>query len=193
MPAGNTLFLPHQESKQLELHLPPSVNNSHERRKQDWVTSRVALQKLFSDEGKTVTPEQLTRSGYQTIPSILDFKYSLSHNEAGALVWLIPKSAKLAIGVDIESETRTVNAKIEARIRTQQDDKKLSLISLWSLKEAVYKSVPLSMQTGLKFSEIYCQDGDFFIPILSIKGHWQQEIKNGKVFSYAWSAISEAR
>ena len=151
------------------------------------------MQKLLSVQGQTVTPELLSRSGHQTIPAILDFKYSLSHNEAGALVWLIPKSAKLAIGVDLESENRKVNPKLEARIRTEQDDKKLSVMGLWSLKEAIYKSVPLSMQAGLSFSQIYSQAGDFFIPVLSIKGHWLQKIENGHIFSFAWSASSEAR
>ena len=197
LPAGQTLFLPHSQAQQFvsefQVFLPLEIQNSHVRRKQDWVTSRVALQKLFLSMGQAVTAEQLAKSGHQTIPAVIDFKFSLSHSETGALVWLVPKSEKLAIGVDIESMDRKMNPNLENRIRNQQDDKSLSLIGLWSLKEAIYKSLPKTMQPGLAFSQIYSQAGDFFIPLLSVKGHWLQKIEDGNIYSFAWFAISEAR
>ena len=193
LPAGQALFLAHSETSKIDLSLknilPPKIATAHPSRQRDWLTSRQALKNLFEMQGENISVEQLAHGLQQSLTAFPEFKYSLSHSEAGALVWLVPKNAKLNVGVDLESENREIQEGLDQRIRTEQDDKKLKTLELWSLKEAIYKSLLPSQQMGLAFSEIYVLENEFFIPLLSVKGSLQQTIENGNILSFAWFSI----
>ena len=88
------------------------------------------------------------------------FSVSLAHTEDAACVVI----AKFAVGIDIESESRSVD-KLASRLYTDfentwSSENNIPRIHVWCAKESVLKALGTGIQGGLKKIELHPRDRD---------------------------------
>jgi hypothetical protein len=168
------------------LAVPSKASKSlHPHRQRDLATSRTLLKKAFQACKVTLPDGDLQFANYQSLILAPEWKFSISHSDSGALVWMLPVESGLLIGADYEVLSREISAELKSRFRSETD-LEMNATKLWSLKEAIYKSIPLDRQPGLRFSHIEVSAQSFTVPPLSLSGFWKQECLDGNIQSFAW-------
>ena len=132
------------------------------------LAARIALQNGLEKKGQQrIALADLQLVHYQELPQYPQYRISLSHTEgvAGAL---IGKSSKFcSLGIDIELLDREITKGATKFFINEWDNQNLSVISLWTIKEAAFKAISsLSMRMGsgddqLTLKKIWINKGYF--------------------------------
>jgi 4'-phosphopantetheinyl transferase EntD len=165
--------------------LPVELQNAHANRRGEWLTSRAALQIAFAKAGVTLEPLHVRFSGYQQIVGLEDWRFSISHTDDWAFVWLMHRDGATGIGADLENEKRKVSASAANRI-VNPADIKVKPLALWGIKEAAFKSLPIDAQESIQIPDIVVEESSFHIRKAGLSGNWHQEEVDHFIRSYAW-------
>ena len=120
---------------------PPYVNFKSEKRKQEWLASRVLLSRVYPQQPLKIEYEESGRPYLN--PAVAEF--SISHTKGMACIAL----SREAIGVDIEQISERAFHLRDHFLQEDEfdfesvDDPALVAVFLWSAKESVYKLVNL--------------------------------------------------
>jgi phosphopantetheinyl transferase (holo-ACP synthase) len=131
-----------------------------------FTNSRNALKNLLIQKNEVVNDlkSDLTLLNFRELPTYPLYYVSLSHTkELGAAVIALKKTVK-GIGIDIEWESRNIKPGALKFFVNPADSHELSLIELWTAKEAAFKALsPIGTYPGvLVLSKIIIQGNRFF-------------------------------
>jgi 4'-phosphopantetheinyl transferase EntD len=175
-----------QEREILLADSPISIQTSCVQRQNEWILSRWALRELFLHQGLDFTWKTLGVLNLRNLDhSHQLWDLSLSHSEQWGGAWIRRRCRTQNIGYDLELRSKSLSALLEARIR-RDDDAGVPAIELWSLKEAVFKSLDPALQVLISAKDIQIRE-DFQFEILkfSQRGCWEQRLDNMTVQSFA--------
>jgi phosphopantetheinyl transferase (holo-ACP synthase) len=131
-----------------------------------FINSRTALKHLLIQENLEVShlETDLKLTNFRELHNYPLFFTSLSHTkELGAAV-LVKKSEAMGIGIDIEWADREIKPGAEKFFVNEKDKNDLSLIELWTAKEAAFKALsPIGTYPGtLVLSKIIVDGTSFY-------------------------------
>lgn len=113
-----------------------------------------------------------------------ELSVSVSHG-AGMAILAVCRTPGTAIGIDIESTGRTAQLeRVRARFVDPEDEPTLSLLRLWTAKEAVYKA---SRQPGLPLTAIAVTSTASSAPDTA-----SAATPDGRTFALAWHLLPSA-
>jgi 4'-phosphopantetheinyl transferase EntD len=164
--------------------LPEGV---HPVRRQSFRLSREALRLALADAGKHVPIPELRLRGFGGIELFPELKVSLSHTRTGGAALVAKAIDYLAVGIDLEEETRTVSEDVIQRIRHRQDQS-LRNLELWCLKEASYKCLSNSGLAAdpIPFSGLIIGPGTWAYPPAGVQGTWELKAEQGFLLALAF-------
>lgn len=166
--------------------LTEKLRNAHHKRVREWISARLALQEAFRHFGVAIDPMSIPMKGHHALEGLPDWRFTISHDDTCSTVWLAKASGAANMGVDVEEATREVKDSVRERIESPKDAP-LSSVELWSLKEAIFKSLPEAEQSGLPFRCIgVLPGGRFSIEGTACEGQWIQKRAETSIVSYAW-------
>lgn len=152
----------------------------HPRRLAEWVLARVALQVACEKLGVPLNP-QSEFDGYHRVKDFPQIRFSLSHTADAAGAWV--RMDTLAVpGLDIEKSDRVVKEGIAEKL-SHPDDEELPVMSLWTIKEAAYKCLPVVLQDKIWLSRIAVKSGTFTAG--EHVGTWTLEERDGILVAQA--------
>lgn len=118
--------------------------------------------------------EKLQLKNYGELLHYPDVVISLSHSAIAGASALALKKEYVSIGIDIEPLERIVKASILGRVTTEKDVK-LAPLSIWCLKEAIYKCVSNSglYEGVLEFKDMEILDQRWNHSPSGLNGEWK--------------------
>lgn len=160
---------------------------AHPSRKTGFLLARQALQNCLREQGVELEVKDLNLINYSQIKAYPSYTFSLSHTENWGAAIVGNKNDYRSLGIDIESNERTVSMQILERIR-HPEDKKLRNIELWCLKEAAFKAL---MNSGLwdapvEFSSLRIGQHTWSHSPSKLEGEWELDKTNGLVVGRAF-------
>ena len=173
------------ELKNFESHLPESLKQAHPRAQKNWYLSRKLLLHAFESLEQKIDWQDLVFEGFQKIKAKPRFRFSLSHTEGAALVWLVEESQNLQIGVDVENSKREIGSPLLRKINNGED-MDLPALQLWGIKEASYKAIPQNQQQGITLNRLVIKKNQFFVGGTEQMGEWLQIVCENRICSLAW-------
>jgi len=179
-----------QDSEWKQLVKNSLGTNAHPRRIHSYCLSREALRLCFEARGIRVAIGDLILEGFGAVKNHDLLTISLSHTpEFGAAVIAEIKDV-VSVGIDIEPMERSVKATILERI-SHPEDIKLNALSIWSLKEAIFKAVMNSgkLKQTVEFSELKIDHETWVHEPSQVRGQWKLEEQQGLVVALAWIKI----
>lgn len=170
------------------MHLPERIRAANPKRIREWIGARLALQEAFRHFGVSADPMITPMEGHHALRGLPEWRFTLSHDGSASVAWLAKASETVGMGIDIEEATRSVTPAVRNRIISPKDVT-LESVELWSLKEAIFKSLPEAEQSGLPFRYIgVLPQGGFSVENSSCRGSWLQKRSGSSIVSYAWRA-----
>ena len=142
----------------------------HENRKREWALGREALRLSFAKVGIDfpIAPHELI--GYQSLLRFPEWIFSLSHSKEWGGALLLPKNNLVGVGLDLELNSRQITADISNRMSHEQDE--CEGLTLWSAKEAAYKTLPPEVQEKIWLNQICIKKTHFKVESFAIEGEW---------------------
>jgi 4'-phosphopantetheinyl transferase EntD len=158
----------------------------HAERKKGYIFAREALRLLFQQEGKVLTIADLREMNFHSVPSHLNYTFSLAHTKGAGAAVLANRSDYMAVGIDLEIMNREVKETIIQRVAHPMDVP-LRNIETWCLKEAIFKCLMNSgrFDRPFDFSEIQIATGSWRHSPSALKGEWQLHFMNEMVVALA--------
>ncbi|HVK59930.1 MAG TPA: hypothetical protein VM432_00210 [Bdellovibrionales bacterium] len=169
-----------------EWPLPDELKSANPKRQTEWRLGRLALQKAFAQLRIDVSPEEMIFDGHQALLLVPGFRFSISHTDDAALVWLADEDECKGVGVDLEPRDRAISDAVYKKLLHTLDRSTLSPIQLWSAKEACFKSVSLENQAELVIAKIFVEGERFQTDDLVSGGQWRQFEDSQYLYSFAW-------
>ncbi|MES2856844.1 MAG: 4'-phosphopantetheinyl transferase superfamily protein [Bdellovibrionota bacterium] len=170
--------------------LPDELKSAHVKRKTEFALGRLALQKAFETQRIDLAPDELIFNGFQELLLVPGYRFSISHTDTCALVWLADSDECKGIGVDIEPSDRVLSEAVYKKLVHTQDASTLSPIQLWCAKEAAFKAVATEHQPDLVVAKIYLEENRFITEASATApvstGKWIQYVNDGYIHSFAW-------
>lgn len=159
----------------------------HPDRKTGFILARIALLECLKQYSTTIQPHDLDLISFSEIKGLPHFTISLSHTkDVGAA--LVSEHAKIRTsGIDIEHEKRIVKEYI-MKLISHPGDVRLRNIELWSLKEAVFKTLMNTkiFTKNIEFKSIEIKDHTWTHSPSGLEGKWEQDLVNEVVVSRAF-------
>lgn len=160
----------------------------HPGREETYLLAREALRLAFCAEGINLGLKKIILKTYGEMQDYPDYTLSLAHTHKCGVAALAKRSEFLAVGVDVEDESRPIKDTLIQKI-THPRDTALRNIEIWILKEAVFKC--LSNSGKLTEQPLYTEieilkDGWSHSPS-GLTGDW--EIRELKPFLVALSTV----
>jgi 4'-phosphopantetheinyl transferase EntD len=165
---------------------PPELESAHTKRKTEWALGRLALQQAFSKQRIDLEPEELVFDGHQQLLLVPGFRFSISHTDDRAVVWLADSDDCKGLGVDIEAVDRKLSDGVYKKLLHPDDTAQLSPLQLWSAKEACFKAVATEQQKDLVVAKIALQENRFHTDPPHSSGQWRQFNDEHATYSLGW-------
>jgi 4'-phosphopantetheinyl transferase EntD len=151
--------------------------DAHPNRQMEWALGRVAWEVSMRQHGRPTSHVEWV--GHQQIAHS-PVRFSISHTAGWAGAWITTFDG---VGLDIELRSRMVSPEIERRIHHARD-MALTPLELWTVKEAVYKSLPRELQEKIWLNSIAVTDGEF--EAQGMRGAWQLHPHEELTVAKAW-------
>ena len=193
-PTGSFKYLKLEQMRHqreaLLMEAPEALRMSCQQRQNEWMVSRWVLLNLLSDQGLNLPWSSLGEVGLRHLTiGYQNWDVSISHSEDLGGAWLCERQASQQIGYDLETKFRSLSPLLESKIR-RDDDLRLSAIHLWSLKEAIFKSLPHLLQIKVSPIDIWIQGEDHFqISTFDCVGKWFQITDELAIQSFATTPL----
>lgn len=163
--------------------------NVHPKRALGFCLAREALRECFLHFNIRLSIHELAVKKFHQLEHHPSLTISLAHSGNWGAAVVAKKSSVASIGIDIESTDRSVKPAIIERISHPQD-LVLPSLSMWVLKEAIFKS---TMNTGkfelpVEFSSLKIQDSTWSHES-GLKGKWKLEEQSGLLIALAWIPV----
>lgn len=162
----------------------------HPKRELGFCLAREALRECLKSINKPLSIPEIVLKGYGELENLPGIKLSLSHSADFGAAALTTDSHIISLGIDVEPLSRVVKPMILERISHPQD-LDLSALSLWTLKEAIFKSLmnTQKFEKPLEFSSIQIGDQMWNQSESGLKGEWKLEQMEGQLVALAWIKI----
>ncbi len=175
-----------EDSDWKQLVLQSLGETVHPKRANGFCLAREALRECFSHLGIQLSVGELVLEGYSKVTGHDSLTISLAHTPDWGAALVAEASKFQSVGIDIEPMSRVVKPLVLARI-TNPKDLSLSPLSIWTLKEAVFKAV---MNTGLfekpvEFSSLQISENTWSHES-GLTGFWELGNENGMLMAKAW-------
>lgn len=158
----------------IESQLPPEA---HPERAQSFLLSRLALKMALESVLKhEISIKDIRLDHHHFLNSFPGLHASLSHTKDAAVAWVRNHKGH---GIDLERLDRPIKESIWERIHHPQDDKGLTRLELWCLKEAAFKALYNAghIHGPIPFAEIvFRKDGIW--QWKSVTGHYQTSLQD---------------
>lgn len=173
------------ELREAWLHLAQSrLSGFHLNRQKEWALARVCLALCFKEHGIELKPNTAIFKNFHELAHLPHWRFSLSHTKDYAAAWLEPAASLRGMGLDIELTSRKVPEHVKSKIHHEADIS-VSLLELWSIKEAAYKALPELAQTDIWLNHFRIGSGDYELINSPFSGSWQQEKRGNILISKA--------
>jgi 4'-phosphopantetheinyl transferase EntD len=173
---GQTLKTTPEMVHWVETMLPADV---HPERAQSFLLSRLALQEALQTLlARKIAPTELGLVHHHALHSFPDCFATLSHTKDAAVAWVRKQRGH---GIDLERLDRPLKESIWERIHHPDDDKNLTRLELWCLKEAAFKALfnGQHIHGPVAFKDIqFKKDGHW--QWRSVSGHYLTSIEDGQ-------------
>ena len=124
------------------------LSNFHINRQKEWALARVCLSLCFAEHDIDLKPSSAIFKNFHELAHLPHWRFSLSHTKDYAAAWLEPAASMRGMGLDIELTTRKVPEHVKSKI-LNEGDISVSLLEMWSIKDAAYKALPELAQTDI--------------------------------------------
>lgn len=162
----------------------------HPKRALGFCLAREALRECLKELNIQLGVKDLVLKGFGQVEGMDSLQVSLSHSsEFGAAV-VADASKIVSVGIDLEPLSRVVKPLILARVSHPQD-LDLSPLSIWALKEAIFKCLMNThkFEHPIEFSSIRIGDQTWLQEMSGITGEWKLEQEQGQLVALAWIRI----
>jgi phosphopantetheinyl transferase (holo-ACP synthase) len=149
---------------------------AHPNRLKEWSLARIALKEELARQKISIDVKKTEIEHYQKFKGHPEWMFSLSHTRTYAGAWVLPTKLCLGLGLDLELKDRKISPEIQKRM-LNSGDAHLDPLTLWSVKEAVYKSLPQEAQERIWLNSIRVRSENFSVDDFPHSGEW-------KVFSH---------
>lgn len=185
----NTL-IPSDDSSWKQLVTDSLGADVHPKRALGFCLAREALRECLKTLNQPLSIPELVLKGYGELQGFPGLKLSLSHSADWGAAAITTDSRIVSLGIDMEPLERVVKPMILGRI-AHPHDLDLSPLSIWALKEAIFKSLmnTLKFENPLEFSSIQIGDGVWTQSESQISGEWKLEQIEGQLVALAWIKI----
>lgn len=160
------------------------LNDFHLNRQKEWALARVCLSLCFREHGIDLKPHDAIFKNFHEVAHLPHWRFSLSHTKDYAAAWLEPAVSLRGMGLDIELIDRKVPEHVKSKI-LHEADISVSILELWSIKEAAYKALPELAQSGIWLNHFRIGSHEFELIDSPFKGSWQQEKRGNILISRA--------
>ena len=183
-------LIPSQDSEWKQLVTSVLGEGVHTGRVRGFCLSREALRQCFEEKKIPLEISDLVLENFRAVKSQNLLTISLSHTSEWGAAVIANVNEFISVGIDIEPLSREVKPKIVERI-SHPEDSKLPALSLWTLKEAAFKTV---MNTGkfehpFEFSSLKISQGKWVHESSHTQGEWKLEEQHGMLLALAWIKI----
>ncbi len=160
------------------------LSDFHLNRQKEWALARVCLSLCFAEQGIELKPNAAIFKNFHELAHLPHWRFSLSHTKNWAAAWLEPAASLRGMGLDIELLDRKVPEHVKSKILNDADIS-VSLLELWSIKEAAYKALPELAQTDIWLNHFRIDRHDYELIDSPFKGSWHQEKRGNILISTA--------
>ena len=163
----------------------------HPKRVLGFCLAREALRECLETHNIHLGVKDLVLKGFGQVAGVNSLQISLSHSsEFGAAV-VAEASKIISVGIDLEPLSRVVKPMILARVSHPQD-LDLSALSIWALKEAIFKCLMNThkFEHPLEFSSIRIGDQSWSQEESGLSGEWKLEQVQGQLVALAWIRVT---
>lgn len=161
----------------------------HPKRAQGFCLAREALRESLTVLDIHLGVKDLVLEGFGEVKGVNGVKVSLSHSSEWGAAVVTNSREIISVGIDIEPLSRVVKPMILERV-SHLEDIKLPPLSIWALKEAIFKCLMNThkFDQPLEFSSIQIKDQGW-IQESGLTGEWKLEEQQGQLVALAWIKI----
>ncbi len=145
---------------------------AHPNRLQEWSLARIALKEELNRQKISIDVKNTKIENYQRFIGHPELMFSLSHTRTYAGAWVLPSKLCLGLGLDLELKDRKISEDIQKRL-FNTEDAEMDPLTLWSVKEAVYKSLPPNAQEKIWLNFIRIKKDKFSVENFPHSGEWR--------------------
>jgi phosphopantetheinyl transferase (holo-ACP synthase) len=161
----------------------------HPKRALGFCLAREALRECLGALNIHLGVKDLVLKGFGQVTGVDAVQLSLSHSSDFGAAVVADASKIISVGIDLEPLSRVVKPLILARVSHPQD-LDLSPLSIWALKEAIFKCLMNThkFEQPLEFSSIRIGDQSWSQES-GLAGDWKLVQEQGQLVALAWIKI----
>ena len=161
----------------------------HPKRALGFCMAREALRECLATLNIHLGVKDLVLKGFGQVTGVDSVQLSLSHSSDFGAAVVADASKIVSVGIDLEPLSRVVKPLILARVSHPQD-LDLSPLSIWALKEAIFKCLMNThkFEHPLEFSSIRIGD-QTWSQESGLAGDWKLVQEQGQLVALAWIKI----